>query len=224
MDKIDDINRNAAAAIAATLPVPRDGVSAMAAAAGRAAAGEKTGRKPTGEESPELRKAIKASQSGYRAFWPALSRMPALSHWPNRPEPFDPTRSEVYAYILCQCRQQLGFNPGAPVVLSSLEEEDIRLLGRIHSSARSSGVISFDPETQLWRGMAPPWQRYRKPSEIDAERRRYRREGRARAARICVCEKCGEWFEDGNAFRAHVAEKRLAELGYWPETEDSLHA
>jgi hypothetical protein len=40
MDKIDDINRNAAADIADTLPVPRDGVSAMAAAAGRAAAEE----------------------------------------------------------------------------------------------------------------------------------------------------------------------------------------
>lgn len=224
MDKIDDINRNAVADIADNSPVSRDRESAMAAAAGRAAAGEGAGRKPIGDETPELRKAIKVSQSGYRAFWSALSRMPPLSHWPNRPEPFDPTRSEVYAYILCQCRQQLGFNRGAPVVLGSLEEEDIRLLGRIQSSARTCGVIRFDPETQLWRGMAPPWQRYRKPSEIDAERRRYRREASARAARICVCEKCGEWFEDENAFRAHVAEKRLAELGYWPETEESLHA
>lgn len=211
MDKIDDINRNAAAAIADTLPVSRDRVSVLAAAAG-------DGRDGNDDEVNQHRTIL------YSEFWPALSRMPPLSHYPDRTKPFDPTRSEVYAYVLCECRQLLGFNPENPVCLDSLEDEDFRLLGRIHNTARERGVIRFDPDTKLWRGMAAPWERYRKPREIQAEKRQYRREARSRAAETYVCETCGQWFHGEAAFRAHVAEQRLIELGYWPETEDSFHA
>jgi hypothetical protein len=200
MDKIDDINRNAAADITDKTPSRRDGLSAMAAAAGVAAAGKKRRRRSG---------AANARGSGpYREFWTVLSRMPPLSHWPDRSEPFDPARSEVYSFILRECGLQLGFHLGAPVALDCLGEEDFRLLGRIQNSARERGAICFDPTTKLWRGMALPWLRYRKPSEIAAERARYHEEARRRCARIRVCEDCGEWFDDDHAFRNHRAEHR----------------
>jgi hypothetical protein len=193
----------------------------MAAAAGRGD-GEREERKPTREETPDLRKAIKASESGYRTFWSALSRMPALSHWPNRPEPFDPSLSEIYRYLLDQCRHLLGLDDECGI--EELEAGDFQLLGRIFQAASKAGVIRFDQETKLWQGAPPPWRRYRSPSAVNAARRHYQREARARAAETYVCEACGEWFQGEAAFRAHVAEQRLIELGYWPETQDSLHA
>jgi len=177
----------------------------MAAAAGGSGV-EEEGRKPTGEETPELRKAAQASKSRYRAFWSALSRMPALSHWPNRPEPFDPSRSELHGYLLDQCHYLLGLDGGCGI--DELEAGDYRLLQRIIDAANKLGVIRFDPKTKLWCGMAPPWQRYRERSEIAAERARYHEEARRRCARIRVCEDCGEWFDDDHALRNHCAEHR----------------
>jgi len=175
-------------------------MSAMAAAAGVAAAGENRCRRGGAANA--------RGSSPYREFWNALSRMPPLSHWPERSEPFDPARSQVYAFILRECGHRLGFGQTPPVALDCLGEADFKLLERIHNSAREKGAIRFDPETQLWRGMDPPWQRYRRPSEIAAERARYRRVARIRGARIRVCETCGECFDDDHAFRDHCAGHR----------------
>ena len=152
MDKTDDIIRNAAADIAATPPVLRDGGAAMAAAAGA--------------DEERLRDAIAESSSPYREFWYALSRMPGLSHRPDPSKPFDPALSEVYAYIVRECGHLLGLSGEFPEGLEGLDHEDFRLLGLIHSSARERGVVRFDPETKLWRGTMPPWKRYRRPARV----------------------------------------------------------
>ena len=74
------------------------------------------------------------SSSPYAHLWPELRLMPKLSHWPDRPEPYSPERSQVLAYI----SEGYGAN---------LRESD-----RIFQAAKHAGVVLFDKATKLWRG------------------------------------------------------------------------
>jgi hypothetical protein len=60
--------------------------------------------------------------------------MPTLSHWPNRDQPFDNSRSEVIAHI----RERFGL--------------DVNFAIRVFDYARYKKVIVFDPTTKLWCG------------------------------------------------------------------------
>lgn len=90
-------------------------------------------------ESPERRFKVNPRRtrnpgSRYVHLWPELAFMPMLDHWPDRPAPFDPDRSEVLGYIArtCDCDQA--------------EAE------RIFRSAKYGKVIRFNPATKLWCG------------------------------------------------------------------------
>jgi len=67
-------------------------------------------------------------------LWPELAYMPVLNHWPDRPEPFTPERSQVLAWI--QDRYHC----------------DLHVAHKIFDSARNKGVLVFDPETRIWSG------------------------------------------------------------------------
>ena len=60
--------------------------------------------------------------------------MPALSHWPDRDQPFDYARSEVIAHI----RERFGVS--------------LDLAIRIFHYAKSKGMVRFDRESRLWCG------------------------------------------------------------------------
>jgi hypothetical protein len=72
--------------------------------------------------------------STYAHLWPELAHMPPLNHWPDRPNPFTPERSQVLAFIAD------GYGC------------DLREAGRIFRSARDAGVIRFVSNTKRWRG------------------------------------------------------------------------
>jgi hypothetical protein len=72
--------------------------------------------------------------SPFMHLWPELAYMPPLNHWPDRPGPFAPDRSEILAYIV------EGFSC------------DIPMAEKIFQSARSKGVIRYNPETRRWCG------------------------------------------------------------------------
>lgn len=65
-------------------------------------------------------------------FWAKASKMPGLSHWPDRAKKYDVKDSQVSKWLLDQPE--------------SLEW--------IFQKARSLGVIVFDPETKLWHGVS----------------------------------------------------------------------
>jgi hypothetical protein len=60
--------------------------------------------------------------------------MPALSHWPDRNQPYDDSRSEVLAFIMARC------------------EVSLKTAIRIFDSAKRKGVIVFNRGTMLWCG------------------------------------------------------------------------
>jgi hypothetical protein len=76
----------------------------------------------------------RSRSSPYMHLWPELAHMPPLSHWPDRPEPYQAERSEVLSYIA----QAYGC--------------DLREAERIFQSARDAGVIRFVSNTKRWRG------------------------------------------------------------------------
>jgi hypothetical protein len=86
-------------------------------------------RKKTGRRSGPVK------ESPYMHLWPELAHMPALSHWPDRPEPYTPERSQVLAWLA------EGYRCG-------LDEAE-----RILHSAKHKGVIRYNSETRLWCGM-----------------------------------------------------------------------
>ena len=85
----------------------------------------KTGKKP--------RKKTRTSR--YAHLWPELAHMPRLDHWPDRPAPFKPERSQVIAFIVD------GYGC------------DLREAERIFQAARDAGVIRFNPDARQWCGM-----------------------------------------------------------------------
>lgn len=60
--------------------------------------------------------------------------MPPLSHWPHKPEPFDPARSEVLAWLAAQ-----------PPLLAWL-------MGRLSER----GLIAYDEASGCWQGVPVP--------------------------------------------------------------------
>ena len=76
----------------------------------------------------------KIRTSPYMHLWPELAHMPALDHWPDRPSSFDIERSQVLAFIA------EGYG-------CDLIEAD-----KIFHSARSKGVIRYNPNTRMWSG------------------------------------------------------------------------
>lgn len=77
---------------------------------------------------------IRASRSPFGHLWPDLTNMPALNHWPDRPGPYLADRSEVLNWLADQC--------GC----------DMQVAEKIFEAARNKGVITFNPDTRLWRG------------------------------------------------------------------------
>ena len=77
----------------------------------------------------------KSPRSPYKHLWPELAYMPALDHWPDRPMPFEPERSQVLAFIV------EGYGT------------DLQEAGRIFQSVRDAGVIRFNPATRQWCGV-----------------------------------------------------------------------
>ena len=75
------------------------------------------------------------SRSPFAHLWPELTHMPPLDHWPDRPKPFNPERSEVLAYMA------EGFGC------------DLHVAAKIFEAARSKQVIAYNPETRLWCGV-----------------------------------------------------------------------
>ena len=55
-----------------------------------------------------------------------------LAHWPDRSQPFDPSKSEVVAWLVAQ-----------PEIQNYLFDK-----------CHNSGAICFDSESQTWRGSA----------------------------------------------------------------------
>lgn len=69
-------------------------------------------------------------------FIESVSKMPRLSHWPDRTQPFEYKNSEVINWIL------------------SMPE----LPKWIFDKARTCGAIKFDPESETWIGVNHPLQ------------------------------------------------------------------
>jgi hypothetical protein len=67
-------------------------------------------------------------------LWHELAQMPSLNHWPDRPAPYLAERSRVLAWITRQYRC------------------DLPVAEKIFQSARSKGVIRYNPETRQWCG------------------------------------------------------------------------
>jgi hypothetical protein len=80
------------------------------------------------------RKSKKVRTSAYEHLWPEMAYMPELNHWPDRPEPFCPERSQVLAYII------EGYGG------------DLREAERIMRAARHAGAICYNPNTKVWFG------------------------------------------------------------------------
>lgn len=68
-------------------------------------------------------------------FFYRLRHMPPVSHWPNRPDPFNYENSEIIHHIML-LDPTLQFNRAKS----------------LYDHARKLGVIIFDPETKLWKG------------------------------------------------------------------------
>ncbi len=74
-------------------------------------------------------------KSPFMHLWPELAYMPRLNHWPDRTGPYiDIERSEVLNWLVQEYR-------------CDLIEAD-----KIFHSARSKGVIRYNPETRQWCG------------------------------------------------------------------------
>ena len=71
----------------------------------------------------------------YRRFWPIMTKMPKLSHWPDRSIPFDYARSEVIRFTMRRC--------GIGLVMA---------VGIFHL-AIDQKVISFDAASKTWAGV-----------------------------------------------------------------------
>lgn len=69
------------------------------------------------------------------AFKKILSRMPPRSHWPNRPDEFHISSSQVVWFI----RNETGI-------------KDWSLATKIFHEAKKNKVIVFSHDTRLWRG------------------------------------------------------------------------
>lgn len=71
----------------------------------------------------------------------SMARMPACSHWPDRPNKFDWEKSQVFQYIR-------ALIPGC----------DRRFAQRVYDVARGRSIkaVLYDHETRLWRGN-PDW-------------------------------------------------------------------
>ena len=88
---------------------------------------------------------VSMSSSLYRAaacstlvsggYQTTMSRMPRLSHWPDRNEAFDYGRSEVIRFVMQHC--------GIGLVMA---------VGIFHLAC-AEGVISFDPGSKTWAGV-----------------------------------------------------------------------
>ena len=72
--------------------------------------------------------------SPYEHLWPELAYMPELDHWPDRPIPFEPDRSQVLNFIVEGYRC------------------DLREAECIFRAARHAGVIRFNQLAKLWCG------------------------------------------------------------------------
>lgn len=73
----------------------------------------------------------KSSERVRSHFKEFCSKMPELSHWPDRSVPFDYAKSEVCSWILSQ--------------------PEIRQW--IFDKARNMNCIKFDPDRQTWKGV-----------------------------------------------------------------------
>ena len=83
---------------------------------------------------PRRKNQKRTRTSPYNHLWPELAYMPELDHWPDRPAPFDPKRSQVFAYIV------EGYGC------------DLREAECIFRAARHAGAIQFNPTTKHWHG------------------------------------------------------------------------
>lgn len=80
----------------------------------------------------------KKHHSGNDWYFSRMQKMPPLSHWPDRPKPYQDENSEVLAYII-----SLNNNPAPMSYHRALE---------LMNQASKKGVISFDKETKHWHG------------------------------------------------------------------------
>ena len=74
-------------------------------------------------------------ESPFMHLWPELAFMPPLNHWTDRSQPFSPEQSGVLHWLtqaFC-C--------------------DIQTADKIFQSARSKGILRFNPVTKLWCGV-----------------------------------------------------------------------
>ncbi len=85
----------------------------------------KTLPKPKPDGKPSARRKTFSKQLAI------VRSMPALKHWPNKPQPFDPRESEVCRWLTQQ--------PG--------------VLNRFFSEVRDRGLILFDQKTRTWHGV-----------------------------------------------------------------------
>ena len=83
---------------------------------------------------PRRKNRKRTRTSPYEHLWPEMGFMPELDHWPDRPSPFKPERSQVLAYIV------EGYGC------------DLREAECIFRAARHAGVIRFHPPTRTWCG------------------------------------------------------------------------
>ena len=77
--------------------------------------------------------AIRGRYFRNKRFCEVASKMPELSHWPDRSQPFDYTKSQAALWLASQ--------PG--------------LLAYLFKKACSLGVIEFDEAKKVWRGVSP---------------------------------------------------------------------
>jgi hypothetical protein len=70
-----------------------------------------------------------------QAIYSLLSTMPPLSHWPNRPEPYNDEGSHVLRLIV------------------ELQGCDYAEAARILRAAHRAGLVYFDRATLLWQGV-----------------------------------------------------------------------
>jgi hypothetical protein len=81
------------------------------------------------------KKARCGRESPFMNLWHELVLMPSLSHWSDRSQPYSPETSDVLAWI---CRRY---------------QCDLPVADKIFQSARSKGVLRFNPVTKLWCGV-----------------------------------------------------------------------
>ncbi len=81
----------------------------------------------------------------------ALRLMPALSHWPDKPSPWCPERSEVLLHIISLLP---SLYPSAAAWSPSAKLKEAALIfGSASKVPNSSPVVRFHPRSGLWQGI-----------------------------------------------------------------------